>query len=211
MDDYLSKPVTREHLENTLRRWLDTPRLRRTPVAAAPASAPSPAPSLDIMGDFSDMPELTATAEAFQTSPVSGTSSAATTAAAKPAAPPPTNMSPASTQPTGPALDSEIIEDLWSAMGTQFKELVDVFLQDAPSHHTKLAPAAVVGDIAAMAGPAHALKSSSANLGAMQVSAAAKHIEHGARDRTLANAVDAVSLLSREFRRAELELRTLLH
>jgi len=96
-------------------------------------------------------------------------------------------------------------------MGEQFKQLVDVFLEDAPGHLTKLEAAAVVGDIAGMAGPAHALKSSSANLGAMQVSAAAKHIEHGARDRTLSNAVDAVSLLSREYQRAEAELRVLLH
>ena len=62
-----------------------------------------------------------------------------------------------------------------------------------------------------MAGPAHALKSSSANLGALQVSAAAKHIEHGARAHTLSDAVGAVAVLSREFHRAEIELRVLLH
>jgi signal transduction histidine kinase/DNA-binding response OmpR family regulator/HPt (histidine-containing phosphotransfer) domain-containing protein len=206
MDDYLSKPVTREHLESTLRRWLDTPRTRRTAVVQ-----PSAPPTTDMVIDAAEMPELTAPAEAFQSSPIFGMPSGAPAAATKPAAVPSANISPASTQPNGPALDSEIIEDLWSAMGEQFKELVDVFLEDAPGHLTKLEAAAVVGDIAGMAGPAHALKSSSANLGAMQVSAAAKHIEHGARDRTLSNAVDAVSVLSREFQRAEAELRVLLH
>ena len=205
MDDYLSKPVTREHLESTLRRWLDTPaRLRRT---AAQPSPPTPA----VANEGPAISELTATAAAFQANPVFEMPSGASTVVATPAAAPPADMPLASTQPTGPALDSEIIEDLWSAMGEQFKQLVDVFLEDAPGHLTKLEAAAVVGDIAGMSGPAHALKSSSANLGAMQVSAAAKHIEHGARDRTLANAVDAVSLLSREFRRAEAELRVLLH
>ena len=205
MDDYLSKPVTREHLENTLRRWLDTPsRLRRT---AALQSPPAPAVASEAVAGSG----LNATAQAFQAAPVFEMPAGASTVATTPTPAPSPGMAHASTQSKGPALDSEVIEDLWSAMGDQFKELVDVFLEDAPGHLTKLEAAAVVGDIAGMADPAHALKSSSANLGARQVSAAARHIEHGARDRTLANAVDAVSLLSSEFRRAEVELRTLLH
>jgi len=205
MDDYLSKPVSREHLENTLRRWLDTPsRLRRS--AAQPA-APTPA----VANEAPATSALTDTAEAFQAAAVFSAPFAAPATAATPSVAPPMQMPHAPTQTTAPALDSEIIEDLWSAMGDQFKELVHVFLEDAPGHLTKLEAAAVVGDIASMAGPAHALKSSSANLGAMQVSAAAKHIEHGARDGTLASATDAVSVLNREFQRAEIELRTLLH
>jgi len=207
MDDYLSKPVGREHLENTLRRWLDMPsRLRRSfaqpmqafdppaiePVTAPPVVAPPPT-----MPSFADAPSF-------------ATGLTAPVANERPA-PAPTPPPPPPAQPAAPALDSEIIEDLWSAMGDQFKQLVDVFLEDAPGHLTKLEAAAVVGDIAGMAGPAHALKSSSANLGALQVSAAAKHIEHGARDRTLADAVGAVAILSREYRRAETELRVLLH
>ncbi|MBS0195082.1 MAG: response regulator [Proteobacteria bacterium] len=109
-----------------------------------------------------------------------------------------------------PALDSEIIEDLWSAMGDSFRELLQVFLEDAPKHLARLDEAITNHDIPGLVGPAHALKSSSANLGAMQLSAAAKHIEQGARAGTLAQPQVAVKVASYEFRRAERELRTLL-
>ncbi|MBS0213746.1 MAG: response regulator [Proteobacteria bacterium] len=114
------------------------------------------------------------------------------------------------TRPPSPALDSEIIEDLWSAMGDSFRELLQVFLEDAPKHLAKLDEAIANHDVPGLVGPAHALKSSSANLGAMQLSAAAKHIEQGARAGTLAQPQVAVKVASYEFRRAERELRTLL-
>ena len=211
MDDYLSKPVAREHLENTLRRWLDKPsRLRRAgqsqsteDAAAGEHAMPAPddmaatqAPAAAASQQVEHWPLTTMAASPFPAAVIEGPAIVPD--------PPPAAAS-------GPALDSEIIEDLWSAMGDQFKQLVDVFLEDAPGHLTKLEAAAVVGDIAGMAGPAHALKSSSANLGALQVSAAAKHIEHGSRDRTLSDAVGAVAILSRDYRRAESELRVLLH
>jgi HPt (histidine-containing phosphotransfer) domain-containing protein len=86
-----------------------------------------------------------------------------------------------------------------------------VFLEDAPGHLAKLEAAVVLGDMDGLIAPAHSLKSSSANLGAMQVSVAAKRIEHGARDRSLVHPVDAVNHLSLELQRAEVELRKLLH
>jgi len=203
MDDYLSKPVSREHLENTLRRWLSMPSRLRRPFAEPAPTAEMPAPEpVDMQASFAAPPPAAPVIAAAPTVPAF----VAAPPAAAPIPPPPPVA-----QATAPALDSEIIEELWSAMGDQFKMLVDVFLDDAPGHLTKLEAAAVLGDIAAMAGPAHALKSSSANLGALQVSAAAKHIEHGARDRTLTDAVGAVATLSREFHRAEIELRVLLH
>jgi HPt (histidine-containing phosphotransfer) domain-containing protein len=107
-------------------------------------------------------------------------------------------------------LDAEIIEDLQNAMGDQFSTLVELFLEDAPGHLAKLEAAAVLEDNAQIAAAAHALKSSSANLGAMQVSAISKSIEHGARENTLLNPVVAVTLLGAEFHRVEAELRKLL-
>ncbi len=206
MDDYLSKPVAREHLENTLRRWLDKPsRLRRSAQSQATEDAATNDPGAPVVDD--GMAPAPAPAQTLRVEPPVTTTPFAAAGFADPTSAPAHPPAPS----TGPALDSEIIEDLWSAMGDQFKQLVDVFLEDAPGHLTKLEAAAVVGDIAGMAGPAHALKSSSANLGALQVSAAAKHIEHGSRDRTLSDAVGAVATLSREYRRAESELRVLLH
>ncbi len=229
MDDYLSKPVSREHLENTLRRWLAAPsRLRRMsdqpaePMTAARLAEPATEQRAATTIADAETGRFAAAAIA------AGLTSQAPVAAvvAKPPAPfTPATLAAAFAASTAdatahvlaplpsnaPALDSEIIEELWSAMGDQFKQLVHVFLDDAPGHLTKLEAAAVIGDIAAMADPAHALKSSSANLGAMEVSAIAKRIEHGARDRTLADAIGVVATLSREFHRAEAELRTLLY
>jgi HPt (histidine-containing phosphotransfer) domain-containing protein len=201
MDDYLSKPVSRELLENTLRRWLQqTASERRTAERQAdlrPVARTKEAALASILGG----------------PPPSVVSVPATPAAMRPQASAQTvvaDMAP-STDRTEPALDSEVIEDLWTAMGDQFKQLVNVFLEDAPGHLAKLEAAVVVGDIDGLIAPAHALKSSSANLGAMQVSSVAKLIEHGARARNLGHPIDTVHRLSLEYQRAEVALRKLLH
>ena len=143
-----------------------------------------------------------------QSIPVSAASESAHPAAALPHAEtaPPDAYAPPDTAP----LDLEVVEDLRAAMGDQFKMLVALFLEDAPGQLARLEAAAVLDDKAQLAAAAHALKSSSANLGAMQVSAISKRIEHGARDQSLFNPVVAVTLLGAEYHRAEVELRKLL-
>src|SRR3546814_13477082 len=66
-------------------------------------------------------------------------------------------------------------------MGEYCRALVKVFLEGAPNHLAQLEAAALGADLAAMAGPAHALKSASANLGAGMLSDLARAIEAGAR------------------------------
>jgi signal transduction histidine kinase/CheY-like chemotaxis protein/HPt (histidine-containing phosphotransfer) domain-containing protein len=197
MDDYLSKPVSRELLDNTLRRWLQHAANERRAAIRQAELRPAPRGKEAALASIPVAPiahsPLMATAAARAPDPMQAT------AMAQPEA------------QTVPALDSEVVEDLWSAMGESFKDLVGVFLEDAPGHLTKLEAAAAVGDIDSLVAPAHALKSSSANLGAMQVSAVAKLIEHGARARSLAHPIDTVHKLSLEFQRAEVELRKLLH
>lgn len=129
------------------------------------------------------------------------------TAAPAQVTPPPAAAPPRSLPP---AIDAEIIDDLWSAMGDSFRDLVAVFLEDAPTHLAHLDAALSANNVAGLVEPAHALKSSSANLGALQMSAAAKHIEHGARGGTLTQPHVAVKVLAWEFKRAESELRSLL-
>jgi HPt (histidine-containing phosphotransfer) domain-containing protein len=60
-----------------------------------------------------------------------------------------------------------------------------------------------------MVAPAHTLKSSSANLGAMALSAVAKRIEFGARMDQLPKPPLAVLMLENEFRRAKTALQQL--
>lgn len=198
MDDYLSKPVSRELLENTLRQWLQRA-AGEHPMAEHPTD-PRPVMRTKQAALAMIMAGPTAAFEAPPTHP-----------AVDLRPPSPAQVASAGGNTNAPALDSEIIEDLWSAMGDQFKQLVNVFLEDAPGHLAKLEAAMVVGDINGLVAPSHALKSSSANLGAMQVSMAAKEIEHGARGGTLVDPVAAVNHLSLEFQRAEVALRKLLH
>jgi signal transduction histidine kinase/CheY-like chemotaxis protein/HPt (histidine-containing phosphotransfer) domain-containing protein len=183
MDDYLAKPVSRQLLEETLARWLA--HSERQAAAAAAQRQPMMATSTAIAArESAHLP----TPSAHEGTTLMDSSPAANV----------------------PALDLEVVDDLRDAMGDQFKMLVALYLEDAPIQLAKLEAAAVLGDKAQMVSAAHTLKSSSANLGAMQVSALSKRIEHGARDMSLQNPLVAVTLLGAEYHRAEAELRKLL-
>lgn len=95
-------------------------------------------------------------------------------------------------------------------MGAEFDSLVNVFLEDAPRSIDKLRGFAAAGDTDGMVGPAHSLKSTSANLGAMELSALAKQIEFGGRQKSLANPKGLVEELEHEFSRVDTALRALL-
>jgi HPt (histidine-containing phosphotransfer) domain-containing protein len=103
----------------------------------------------------------------------------------------------------------EVIEELRSIMGAEYQGLVKLFLEDAPLHIERLQAAADAKDIPGMVAPAHTLKSSSANLGALALSAVAKRIEHSARAESLAKPSVAVLMLANEFRRAKAALLAL--
>jgi CheY-like chemotaxis protein len=108
-----------------------------------------------------------------------------------------------------PVLEMEVIEELRSIMGAEYQGLVKLFLEDAPLHIERLQAAADAKDIPGMVAPAHTLKSSSANLGALALSAVAKRIEHSARAESLAKPSVAVLMLANEFRRAKAALLAL--
>jgi signal transduction histidine kinase/DNA-binding response OmpR family regulator/HPt (histidine-containing phosphotransfer) domain-containing protein len=188
MDDYMSKPLNRALLEETLRRWIPA-----APVAATPPLAPSvPAMQPPVM-------------------PAVPTAAPVTDHAAVP----PVAQAPSATihrMPSiaPPPINREIVEDLRDIMGDEFASLVRVFLEDAPRSLIRLEAAAAAGDNDGLIGPAHSLKSTSANLGAMEVSAQAKHIEHAARQKTLVDAPQRVASLSAEFARAAAALNEML-
>ena len=185
MDDYLSKPVDRRLLELCLARWLQRSPQRApgaqsngttaTPPATRPVAAVAPEPSPPALERPRPPPAATA---------------AATAPAPLPAGPP------------VPVLEMEVVEELQAIMGAEYRGLVKLFLDDAPSHIQRLQAAAAANDIPAMVAPAHTLKSSSANLGAMALSNVAKRIEFGARTDSLTKPAMAVQLLETEFRRA---------
>ena len=177
MDDYLSKPLNRALLEQTLRRWIPAGASSR-PSNATPATAtttPSPRPT---------------PAPAF-------------------AAPSP--PIPAVAAPPGTVLDADVVRDLLEVMGDEFTDLVRVYLEDTPKSIALLEKAAATADNQGLIAPAHSLKSTSANLGALSLAELAKRLEHGARAGDLGSeAPTLVTELSRTFARVHAELQTLL-
>jgi signal transduction histidine kinase/DNA-binding response OmpR family regulator/HPt (histidine-containing phosphotransfer) domain-containing protein len=240
MDDYLSKPVDRRLLEATIARWLQhrpqpdsalpQPAAQATlapaprpPAPAAPAPAPRPAPPVlpprPAFGDTAQRPIVPFPPR--EPAPAPGLATGIPPArpmapAAPPVAAPAARAEPYSAEmradapPPAPVLASEVVEELRAVMGNEYLSLLRLFLEDAPKHVQALETAAAANDMAALVGPAHTLKSASANLGAMALSAAAKRIELGARQGVLPRPAVAVAVLESEFRRAAAAMNGLL-
>jgi CheY-like chemotaxis protein/HPt (histidine-containing phosphotransfer) domain-containing protein len=175
MDDYLSKPLDRAALAQTLRRWLP-----KTDAQNAPPVVAAPAPVADV-------------------------------APVVPRAPVPSQ--PKMTRSDSPritALDAVVISDLLDTMGGEFGDLVRVYLEDAPLRLREIETAAQGGDSAAQVGPAHTLKSSSANIGATGLSDFAKGIEHAARVGVVTTPAEIAAGMRPEYERVAIELNALL-
>ena len=177
MDDYLSKPLNRALLESTLRNWM----------------AAQPAP-------VTQAPEAMAIARPAAKPPIAAR------------VPPPLGaLRPrATTVPapvTGPALDLEILGELRDIMGAEFASLVRVFLDDAPAVIGRIQEHAAEGGNAALAGLAHTLKSTSANLGARTLSGLARSMEQDARQGMVTDAPRRAAAMAAEFERVAAALR----
>lgn len=85
-------------------------------------------------------------------------------------------------KPSGEYLDQSVIEELREVMEEEFREILCSFLQNTPELMDAFEVARDKKDCAAMASAAHSLKSSSANMGALRLSAMARSIETGARE-----------------------------
>jgi len=105
-----------------------------------------------------------------------------------------------------PVLDNEVLDELLDVIGADTARIIGVFLDDTPPLIRKLQDASVAADLAQLRALAHSLKSASANVGAMALSAAAWRIEHDARAGTLERPAVAVALLIAEFARARIAL-----
>lgn len=179
----------------------------------APAASPPPAPAAPApapAGTPPPAPAATPTRPAAPTRPPPSPPS-------PPASPPPAPATGAATmQPNAPSepprrqlapvLDPSVLDDLESMLGEEVDRLVDVFLEDSPRLIRALERAAAGPDYEALRDAAHSLKSSSANLGAQSLSAAAKRVELAAREGSLERPAVAVALIANEFARARQQL-----
>ncbi|WP_255470620.1 hybrid sensor histidine kinase/response regulator [Pseudoxanthomonas sp. 3HH-4] len=132
---------------------------------------------------------------------------AALVPAAEPAPPAPAVATARAPAPSFPVLDQTMLEELREIAGDETTRIITIFLEDAPRLIGTLEKAAAVPDLDAMRDAAHTLKSSSANVGAMALSAAAKRVELGARARKLERPAVAVALVIAEYARARMALQ----
>ena len=131
------------------------------------------------------------------------------TITAAPAETPPVQAYPAVGGGT-PPLDMEIVQDLKDMMGSGYQELICIYLEDSPKLLAQIQTAIADGDSAALVTPAHTLRSSSANLGALRVSEIAKRMEKSARAGDVAGPAAETGALTAEFGRVQAALAALL-
>ncbi len=214
MDDYLPKPVTRSELERCLHHWWN-------PEAAVASAGDVPADDGTAADETADPASpVIAEAEVPAQEPADVATLAATAIAPEqaPASVPQTEMPEMTIDPSAPSLprapqpdviDNEVLDELRAMLGDEVDRLIDVFLEDTPRLISALESAAVGPDFNGLRDAAHSLKSSSANLGAMSLSAAAKRVELGARQQSLERPAVAVALIANEFQRARQMLRAM--
>ena len=82
-------------------------------------------------------------------------------------------------------------------------ELIDAYLDDTPNRLRRMCAAIEIGDTAVCGQEAHTLKSSSANLGAVELSNLARHIETAARGATPELIATEVQRCEEEFARVK--------
>jgi HPt (histidine-containing phosphotransfer) domain-containing protein len=153
MDDYLTKPISREQLSNCLQRWL----------SADHAAVPAADDAVVVEGEAG---------------PAIGSGL--------------------------PVLDANVLDELRAIAGDETLRIVRLFMEDAPRLIARIEQAATANDLEAMGEAAHTLKSSSANLGALALSA--KRIEQAARSGTLDRPGAVAALVVAEYARARIAL-----
>ncbi len=109
-----------------------------------------------------------------------------------------------------PVLNAGVLDELREVLGSEVDKIIAVYLEDSPRLIAQLERAAVGNDPIALRVAAHTLKSSSANVGATTLSEAARDLEHGARDGTLANPEALVAGIVTEFAQVRSALRSTL-
>jgi HPt (histidine-containing phosphotransfer) domain-containing protein len=104
------------------------------------------------------------------------------------------------------ALDRATLDDLLDSTGGDPEfviELIDAYLGDAPNHLTAMRRAADEDDATLMNRAAHTLKSSSASLGALTLSALSRDVEELARNGATADGAALLPQVEAEWSRVE--------
>ncbi len=185
MDDYLSKPVKPSQLENMLRQWL---------------------PMEDMLGE-----QVNNRSAAFAAGAQSVVMS-----------PEPTRLESPSTYRSDPihgeevmamgvhgVIDRSVLEELYEIMEEDFVSVIQSYLKSAPNLMHGIREAVQERDMDALVKSAHPLKSSSANVGAMELSALARELEFKGRENDGTDLVGCYNRTAEVFRKSLAELRSI--
>jgi two-component system, sensor histidine kinase and response regulator len=91
-------------------------------------------------------------------------------------------------EPETPVVDDRVLDEILESTGNDIgfvRELIETYLADAPPQLEAMRSAVEADDAAALVRPSHTLKSSSAAVGAMRLSAVARELEMAGRSGTL--------------------------
>lgn len=110
---------------------------------------------------------------------------------------------------TDPAIDPAAFARLVEMTGGELDfvdELVDTYLEDGAAQVTALRAAAATGDIEGLVRPAHSLKSSSLNVGALGLGELGRQLEEAARTGAVPRPADWVERVAAGFDDVQREL-----
>jgi CheY-like chemotaxis protein/signal transduction histidine kinase/HPt (histidine-containing phosphotransfer) domain-containing protein len=112
--------------------------------------------------------------------------------------------------PRTPSVDKAVLVELREIMEDAFAELIQTYLRDTPTRLVAIRDAIDKTDADALRDAAHTMKSSSANLGAMPLSALAKELEALGRSGTTEGAAELFRSAAAEYTRVKQALEASL-
>ncbi len=202
MDDYMAKPLNKLLVGNMIKKWAragQSGSQTAQPMAAAQSAAPKPVAE-PARREHSSM-QMPAVGFEQPSSPASEPAKPQLSVVPDPVKPA-QQQAPAS----GDSVDFNILKDLIDIMGNEYKVLIDVYLEDTPKMLDQIKQAVTQNQINLVIMPAHSLKSTSANLGALKLSEIAKRIELSARQNEQIDFAGQLKDAYRQFENIKTEL-----
>jgi signal transduction histidine kinase/DNA-binding response OmpR family regulator/HPt (histidine-containing phosphotransfer) domain-containing protein len=112
--------------------------------------------------------------------------------------------------PASGMIDHSVLEELYEIMEDEFVSVLESYLKSAPGLMYGIRDAVKARDMDALVKSAHPLKSSSANVGAMELSVLARDLEFKGRQNDHSRLVDSYNQTAQVYRRTISELKTIV-
>jgi signal transduction histidine kinase/CheY-like chemotaxis protein/HPt (histidine-containing phosphotransfer) domain-containing protein len=187
MDDYLSKPVKPSQLENMLLQWLPLNNVQSEQPNEQAILAGSGAEHVVLSSD-AESARVPASMEIRQTA----------------------NVEEVALMSSGGVIDRSVLGELYEIMEEDFVSVIQSYLKSAPNLMHGVREAVQEQNMDALVKSAHPLKSSSANVGAMDLSVLAKELEFKGRENDTRDLVTCYNRAAEVYRNSVAELRKIV-